>query len=46
MEEIMAVIEARKRAEAEFHNQLRDVSLVAQPKLHAKLHANRKWYSR
>jgi len=41
----MAVIEARKRAEAEFHNQLRDVSLVAQPKLHAKLHANRKWYS-
>ncbi len=41
----MAIAEERKVLEAQFHDRLRDPALQQNPELHAKLTANRKWYS-
>jgi SAM-dependent methyltransferase len=41
----MHTIEDRKIIEAEFHDKLRDPALRDRPELHAKLTANKKWYS-
>lgn len=38
-------IETRKVIEAEFHDRLRDPALRDNPELHAKLTANKKWYT-
>ncbi len=41
----MPLTEARKIAETEYHNKLRDSALCEDPKLHAHLRSNYKWYS-
>jgi len=41
----MTIMEARKTAEAEFHNKLRDHALSQDPERHAYLTSNKKWYS-
>ena len=38
-------IEERKVLEAQFHDKLRDPALLNDPELHAKLTANKKWYT-